>query len=218
MFDCGELTGKEAAQDVKKMDRLFQPFLLATSRNKYNKIKAEKAKEHDFAQRTLKPRNSGAFLQTQPNLAEDEEDVVAKKDEIDDNVDVSVVGKKQDIGNVSGQVVKRRNVFEVIIDWPEVMTNPKLLLKAWLTKQFQPLQDYHPKIGGFEKALKELRAEKLEQIQSFCHIQLLFSVESHVLLKKMLNFGEGMRVFYVELKAPDNKYVKSDDIEEIVVN
>ncbi|KAI0558299.1 hypothetical protein FGB62_219g025 [Gracilaria domingensis] len=124
------------------MNRLFQPFLLATFWNKYNKIRAEKAKEHDFAEQTLKPLNSGAFLQTHAHLAEDEENVLAEKDEIDDNLDDSVVGKNILLpagitkGNVFGQIVKRENVFEVIIDWPEIMTNPKLLFKAWLTKQF----------------------------------------------------------------------------------
>ncbi|KAI0558642.1 hypothetical protein FGB62_196g07 [Gracilaria domingensis] len=238
MFDCGVLTGEEAAPDVNKIDRLFPRFLLATFRNKYNEIKANKAQEHEFAEQTLKPQ--------------DEENVLAEEDETDDNFDDSVVGKKQYAteftplvlksawehaktlmnyfclailtlacitkADVFVQVVKRKNVFEVVIDRPEVITNPKLLFKAWLTKQFQPQHDYHSKIGSFEKALKELLAEKLEQVQSFCHILLPFSVESHVLLKKMLNFGEGMRVFDVELEAPDNKYVKSDDIEEIVVN
>ncbi|KAI0563068.1 hypothetical protein FGB62_47g021 [Gracilaria domingensis] len=244
MFDCGELTGEEAAPDVKKWTAYFSHFCWLLFGTNTTRSKRRKLKNMLL--------NSGAFLQTHANLAEDEEDVLAEEDEIDDNLDDSVVGKKQyateftplvlksawehaetlvnylclalllPVGiteeNVSGQVVKRVNVFEVVINWPEVMTNPKLLFKAWLTKHFQPLQDYHSKIGGFEKALKELRAEKSEQIQSFCHIELPFDVESHVLLKKMLNFGEGMRVFYVELKAPENRYVKSDDIEEIVVN
>ncbi|KAI0559519.1 hypothetical protein FGB62_145g08 [Gracilaria domingensis] len=162
--------------------------------------------------------------------------VVAEKDEIDDNFDDSVVGKKQYATKFTPLVLKSAwEHAKTLVNYlcfaiflaagitkadvsGQVVANPKLLIKAWLTKQFQPLQDYHPKIGSFERALKELRAEESEEAQSYCHIQLPFSVESHVLLKKMLIFEEGMRVFYVELKAPDNKYIKSDDIEKTVMN
>lgn len=43
MFDNGQLTGEEAVGDVKKMNPLFEPFLLATFKNKSSEIREQKA-------------------------------------------------------------------------------------------------------------------------------------------------------------------------------
>ncbi|KAI0558827.1 hypothetical protein FGB62_183g06 [Gracilaria domingensis] len=274
MFDSGDLTGDENASDVKKMDSLFEPFLLPTFRNRFNKIRDEKKNElskyefisvyimvqnvflticyEDRHTSTLTPRCSGVL----PNANNSR--TVADDNEVEQ---VDNVGQLESEGNIAGsrrqlsefyplvlqsvwedeetmisnitlavllpcgvtksdmcsQVVNAGMIFELVIDWPEVMTNPKALFKGDLEKQFHALMSYHPKIGGFHRALRELREKKWDKVKSFCHIDLPFAVETHVRQKKVLNFGEGLRVLYVELRAPDNKYVDTDDIEEVIV-
>lgn len=120
--------------------------------------------------------------------------------------------------DISSQVVQNGMISEVVIDLLKVMTDSIMLFKSWLPKQFDPLKPYHPNIGGFNKALKELRGDNSQRIHSFCHIHPPFTVETQVPLKQVLNFGEGLRVFNVDLKAPDVTYAQKDDMDEVIVN
>ncbi|KAI0559096.1 hypothetical protein FGB62_169g34 [Gracilaria domingensis] len=259
MFDSGDLTGDENASDVKKMDSLFEPFLLPTFRNRFNKIRDEKKNElskyefisayimvqnvfrssgfEDRHTSTMSPRCSGVLSNANNSKT------VADDNEVEQ---VDNVGQLESEGNIArsrrqlsefyplvlqflfcyvcvtksdlcSQVVNPGMIFELVIDWPEVMTNPKALFKGDLEKQFHALMSYHPKMGGFHRAMRELREKESDKVKSFCHIDLPFAVETDVRQKKVLNFGEGLRVLYVELRAPDNKYVDTDDIEEVIV-
>jgi len=73
------------------------------------------------------------------------------------------------------------------------------------------MKQYHPKILGFKRSLKKLRATDSAVIRSTCVIELKFEIETHVPLKNVLGFEYGTNVYYVDLKAPDDQYARSQD-------
>ncbi|CAN8071263.1 unnamed protein product [Agarophyton chilense] len=214
MFDTRELVGNESASEVQKMDDIFEPFRLSTARTKFNKIRSKNLgvlqKEVDDS--TVFCRNSEFSPLLLQSIWEDEDSTVQF-------ITLAIVlpsGIK--VEQISSQVVSNGRKFEIIVEWPQPMMDVKFMHKAWLNKQFDPMKGYHPKVLGFQKALKSLRSSSVQTVTLTCRISSPFSVQTHIPKRQILSFSDGTNILYVDLKAPDDKYMKKEDIICIEVN
>lgn len=90
------------------------------------------------------------------------------------------------------------------IKWPDVLTDMSMLHKKWLLNN--ELSDVHPKILGFETALKGLRANCNENVLSYGRIGLPFTVEPNFLQHNIGWRDNSSRVLYVDLRALVDDY------------
>ena len=118
-------------------------------------------------------------------------------------------------GDYSFRVVEEGAFLEVSVTWPADLTNVLLLRRKWLaTEGSGGLERYHPKILGFESALKDLRKKSSDDVVSTTRIPLPFPVQAGIFAKSNLgwNCNDSM-VFYADLKAAVDDYAVVNDDE-----
>lgn len=95
--------------------------------------------------------------------------------------------------------------IELTVTLPEAFTNPLELHKKWIVTN-PTFQTYHPKVVGFENALKDMRESVTSSVRAKARIQLPFQVQAHIFASHNLGFKDDSRILYLELKALEESY------------
>lgn len=84
-------------------------------------------------------------------------------------------------GNFSVAFSKCGRTLDLGVCWPNAFLNMETLHKKWLlaTNDHEKLEAYHPKILGFEAALKIKRKQASDVVEAVAHIALLLSRNTH---------------------------------------
>ena len=110
------------------------------------------------------------------------------------------------------KVVEEGDCLELVIDWPLPLTDTSMLHRKWLEFGDGSLTEVHPKVLGFQSALKSLREKCNDNVQSVAHIGLPFTVESHIDQKHKIGWREdSTRIVYIDLKALVDDYAAVND-------
>ena len=122
-------------------------------------------------------------------------------------------------GEFSLRVADGGEYLELTIEWPKPLVDPDTMHRKWLCSDGDDrMRDHHPKLNGFEEALKSLRSRMTELIESTARIPLPFPVQTHFESKRNLLFQEcGVRMLYVDLKAFVEDYAVVNDEESFEV-
>lgn len=115
------------------------------------------------------------------------------------------------------RVIEEGDCLELTVDWPKPLTDINMMHRKWLVNDSE-FTDVHPKILGFEAALKNLRENCTESVHSTAQIGLPFSVESHIDGKYNIGWREdSTRMLYVDLKATVDEYAAVNDLDEFEI-
>ena len=118
-------------------------------------------------------------------------------------------------GDFSFRVVENGAFLEVYVMWLVPLTSVLLLYRNGLMREVPGrLEPYHPKILGFESALKELQQKSSDDVVSTTRIDLPFPVQVRILTKSNSgwNCNDSM-VFYEDIKAVVDDYAVVNDNE-----
>ena len=112
-------------------------------------------------------------------------------------------------GMFSVSVVDGGRFVEMVVQWPNALVRMDVLHRKWLSTRLigHRLEMYHPKIVGFERALKGFRRQASDNVESTCRIPLPFTVETHI--AEQTNLAEknsSVRIVYNDLKAAVDSY------------
>lgn len=77
-------------------------------------------------------------------------------------------------------VVGEGDFLELIFDWIKPLIDIRFMPRKLLRASDGSLQDFHPKILGFEASLKGLRENRTKDITSTCCIVFPFTVQSDI--------------------------------------
>lgn len=111
--------------------------------------------------------------------------------------------------SVTCRIVDSGQVLQISLHLPDEMVIMEKLHRLWINHNDPNLkiENYHPKIIGFEESLKELRSHHSERVEQFMRIQLPFSVETSI--HKITNLGwvnSKAVVLYCDLKSNVDNY------------
>lgn len=108
------------------------------------------------------------------------------------------------------QVIDDGTMLQLTVTWPTQMTDVRVLHHCWLNmNRSEYITEHHPKIGGFETALRRLRASVGEDIKSIANISLPCAVETTIDEEPLLWEDSGVRILYVDMKAAIDAYATS---------
>lgn len=115
--------------------------------------------------------------------------------------------------------MERGNILELTVMWPLPLMDPKVMHRKWLTCDTKDgFESYHPKVVGFQQALKQLRSRMSQIVESVAKISLPFPVQTHIDSKHNLNWkGTTVRMVYIELKAVVEEYAHVKDSESFEI-
>lgn len=101
------------------------------------------------------------------------------------------------------RVVDGGEYLELTVVWPPALIDLTVMNKKWLIPNAAGgFQLYHPKMIGFEMALKELRSRSSDLVESVARIPLPFPVQSHIDASYNLAWKDSeAKMVYVDLKA-----------------
>ena len=119
-------------------------------------------------------------------------------------------------GDWSAHVSEGGDFYEVEVHWPVEFSDVNLLHRKWLnSKRADRLEPYHPKILGFERALKSLRPRHSESVKSRSRIPLPFTVQTEEASRSRTQTkGRHTRLLYVDLKATVEQYAVTEENDE----
>lgn len=118
-------------------------------------------------------------------------------------------------GHFKLQVVEEGECLEVTVDWPSPLTDIPMMHKKWFGNG---LSDVHPKILGFESALKMLRTNRIDAVRSTARIGLPFTVQPNLNGQHNLAWRDNStRMVYLDLKAVVDDYANINDIQDFEV-
>lgn len=110
-------------------------------------------------------------------------------------------------GEYSTRVREGGQEFEVHVKWPLPLCNDEMLHRKWLRSEEDRLEGYHPKLLGFENALKEYREKRADSVKSVVRIASPFAVETHIVRRSPLGWAENAaRMIYNDMKAYEESY------------
>lgn len=122
-------------------------------------------------------------------------------------------------GDFTLRVVDGGEFLELTVCWPPTLIDLEIMHKKWLRPDAPGgFQTYHPKLIGFESALKAMRSHSSEIIESTARIRLPFPVQTHIDGKFNLAWRDNSsKMVYVDLKAFVEDYAILKDAEEFEV-
>lgn len=122
-------------------------------------------------------------------------------------------------GNFSCRVVDGGEYVELTVGWPSPLINIETMHRKWLQVDSQDdFKLYHPKVIGFQNALKTMRMRSSDKIESTARIPLPFAVQTHIYGKHNLAWREGTTLMvYLDLKAVVEEYAILNDSESFEV-
>lgn len=122
-------------------------------------------------------------------------------------------------GEFAVRVMEGGKSLELSVVWPLPLMEPKTMHKKWLDLDNQSgFASYHPKVVGFQQALKQLRSRSSQEVESVAIIALPFAVQTHIESKYNLCWkGTTVRMVYIDLKAVMEQYAHINDNESFEV-
>lgn len=117
-------------------------------------------------------------------------------------------------GGFSVRVLENGRELELVVRMPKQLQDMKLLHRKWLrSTRYDRMEPYHPKIVGFQNALKELRQHTEDFVESTARIALPISVQTHIFAKYNMSWRDDTtKLLYLDLKAPVENYgILQDD-------
>ena len=119
-------------------------------------------------------------------------------------------------GQFKVKVCESGDHLELKVDWPKPISDIAMLHRKWSLAG--TLSDVHPKVLGFENALKLLRQNCNEKISSVARIGLPFTVEPHIFSKSNLMWHDDTtHVIYMDLKSVCDDYAMANDSESFEI-
>lgn len=111
-------------------------------------------------------------------------------------------------GQFSLRVLEGGRQLEIIVNWPAPLVDLSMMHRKWLTAAGpEKIESYHPKLTGFENALKAYREHCKDDVVSTARISLPFQVETHIHAKYNLGWRDSTaRMVYVDLKGHEEHY------------
>lgn len=123
-------------------------------------------------------------------------------------------------GGFCARVVESGEFVELVVRWPAPLVDPELLHRKWIASNQggDHIEAYHPKIVGFQNALKSLRKQASDNVESTVRIPLPFAVQTHIDAKYNLAWRDStVRIVYLELKAILETYAVMKDSDQFEV-
>lgn len=97
--------------------------------------------------------------------------------------------------------------LQLFVKWSPEMTDVCKLHTLWLVPQKKKkINEHHPKIGGFAKALRTMRSEYTNNVYSICNILLPFAMETFIKFELLHWSTSGTTVLHLDLKSAFNRY------------
>lgn len=118
------------------------------------------------------------------------------------------------IKQFSFKVIDDGHKLSFTATWPDVLCNAKMLHKRWVDgKHGTAIQEYHPRIIGYQEAVNELKNSAGSSLESTTYISLPMPVLPKIRESHFLGYeGCHSQVYYIDLTACTN------DQEVIIVN
>lgn len=105
------------------------------------------------------------------------------------------------------RVVDRGTALLVSIRWPTPITNVPLLHQLWMnTSRRDRMTSFHPKLGGFEMALRQLRSTMEDEVWVSARIVLPFAVETELVITPLFWRDLEVRLIYLDARAAQDEY------------
>ena len=108
--------------------------------------------------------------------------------------------------NFKLQITENGLCLQIEVTWPYSLTDVAELHSLWLVmERHRGVTEEHPKLGGFETAMRLLRETRSSPIKSVANIPLPFKVETEVTVEA-LYFDDCSCIAYVDLKSALDRY------------
>lgn len=122
-------------------------------------------------------------------------------------------------GDFAWRVIGEGHVLEISVIWPPPLQQPEIMHKKWLNKDNREgFEMYHPKVVGFQLALKQLRKRNSDMVESVARIMLPFPVQAHVRSHHNMAWVESsVRMVYLDLMAVVDEYAHENNKEAFEV-
>lgn len=122
-------------------------------------------------------------------------------------------------GKFSCRVVDGGEYVELTVMWPNPLIDIETMHRKWIQADSQTdFKLYHPKVIGFQNALKQLRIRSSDIIESTARIPLPFVVQTHIYGKYNLAWRDSTtRMVYLDLKGVVEEYAVLNDAESFEI-